>query len=148
IREDPQHPSPGAPCGYLALRLFLVLESRRLSWRCRLADLETPVGSADPQLWLEQSATQETIHDLGHIVVPGEAVALLNFDEHIKGRWRLALQDGLLGAAAPRLLVRQRDSLNTTHEIGEGWVPQQVVKSITVGCGDELDTALSDGARC
>src|SRR5690242_10487260 len=74
IREDPQHPPSGPPRGCFTWRLWLVLESHRLSGHFRLADLEATVCTADAQLWLEQTATQETVHDFGHIVMHSEAV--------------------------------------------------------------------------
>src|SRR5262245_31732537 len=96
IRKDTEHPSPRPPRGELVLRLSLILEYHRRSWYFRLTYLEPTVSSAYPQFWLQQPATQETIHDPGHIVMHGEAVTFLNFDQHIKGGRCLALKDGLL----------------------------------------------------
>src|SRR6266571_509559 len=146
IREDTEPLPSGLPWEHVALRLFLVLEYHRRSWDFSLAYLEPTVSTAYSQFWLQQPATQETIHDFGHIVMHSEAVTFLNFDEHIKRRRCLALQDGLLGTASPGLLVRQGDGLNPTHEVGEGRIPQQVVEGIPMGCGNELDATLSNGA--
>ena len=53
-------------------------------------------------------AAQQRVDRLGDVGVDGDPVAVLDLDDDVEGRRRLALQDGLLRPPAARLLVAQR----------------------------------------
>ena len=43
---------------------------------------------------------------------------VVDLDEHVECWWRLAFEDGLLGAAAAGLLVGERDGLDPADQVG------------------------------
>ena len=78
--------------------------------------------------------------------VDGDPLAVLDLDDHVERRRRLALEDALLGAPAARLLVAEGHALDAADEVGQGRVEHQVVEVVAVGGADQLDAALGDRA--
>jgi hypothetical protein len=73
-------------------------------------------------------------------------LAILDLDQHIEGGRRFAFEHTLLRAATPRLLVRQSDRLDATHQVAQSGVVEQIVQCVAVRGADQLHTALGDGA--
>ena len=96
---------------------------------------------------VRRRAAQEAVDRRRDVVVDGELVLLLDLDDHVEGRRRLALEHRLLRAAPARLLVGERDRLDAADEVRERRVLQQVLERVAVRGGDELHAALGDGAR-
>ena len=70
----------------------------------------------------------------------------LLFDKYIKGWWCFTLQNTLLRMPPPRLFITEGHRLDTTHQIGERRVNQQVAERITVSSCDKLHATLGDSA--
>ena len=79
--------------------------------------------------------------------VDGDPLAVLDLDDHVERRRRLALQHALLGPPAAGLLVAEGHALDPADEVGQGRVEHQVVEVVAVGRADELDAALGDRPR-
>ena len=77
----------------------------------------------------------------------GDAVAVLDLDQDIEGRRRLALEHRLLRAPPPRLLVGKGDALDASEQIVQRRVDEEVLQGLAVRRGDELDAAFGDGTR-
>src|SRR5438876_7811266 len=138
-------------------RLVQAARSRSFQWfasdggphRCRLRNAgdDRPIGAADPHLgWLEGAAECRIDH-LGQWLMDGQTIAVVNFNEHVERRWRLAFEHRLLRSAAARLLVGERDGLDAPQQIVQGRVDQQVLQRIAVRRRHQLHAPLSDGAR-
>ena len=77
----------------------------------------------------------------------GQALPVLDLDQHVERGRRLALEHRFLRAAPAGLLIAQGDALDAAHQIGQRRVHHQVVQRVAVGRADELHAALGDGAR-
>ena len=80
-----------------------------------------PVGRALPDLAPGRPARQQEVHRAGNIRVHPPLVALQHFNGHAKGGGRGALQDALLRAPPPRLIVAQRDALDPPDLMQPMW---------------------------
>ena len=109
--------------------------------------LEAALGFAHAQLRAKSVAAQQAVDHLRHVVMHGQAVALLNFNKDVERRRRLALQNGLAGAAAARFLVGEGDGLDAADEVGEGGIAGEVFERVAVRRGDKLHAALGNRAR-
>ncbi len=76
-----------------------------------------------------------------------EPLPVLHLYQDVEGGQGTPLQNGLLGATAARLLVRERDGLDAADEVGQGGIQKQVVQCIAVRRRNELDTTLGNRAR-
>ena len=74
----------------------------------------------------------------------GDLLTIENLDDDVERRRGLALQDALLRAAAPGLLVAEGDGLDAADKVRQRRVQHQVVEVVAVGGADQLDAALGD----
>ena len=81
-------------------------------------------SAVDPSLFVQpphfrgyRKAPQPLVHNVGGVFMDGQSVPVLYLHYHVKGRWRLPFQDGLLGAPVPGLLVSQSDRLHSANEV-------------------------------
>ena len=95
----------------------------------------------------EGPVAQDGVHGSSNIVVDHHVLAVLNLDQNVERRRRPALEDALLCAAPPRLLVGEGHRFDAAHEVAQRRVHEQVVQVVAVGRADELHAALGDGAR-
>ena len=77
----------------------------------------------------------------------GEPIAVMDLDEDVERRRRLALEDGLLGTTASGLFIRKGHGLDAAQQVVERRVDEQVFQRVAVRGRNELDAALGDGAR-
>ena len=63
-------------------------------------------------------AAQHPVNGVGDVGVDGYFGPALDFYQNVKSRRRAAFQDGLLGAASPRLYVAERYGLDAAYEVG------------------------------
>ena len=107
-------------------------EGRRLELAGRPSGLDPaddlPGVAAHPDLGWLVLAAEGLVDGLGDRHVDRHAVALLDLHEDVEGGRRLALEHGLLGPAAARLLVGEGDRLDAAEQVVEGGVDQQVVE--------------------
>ena len=80
-------------------------------------------------------------------MIDRDALVGLDLDEDLERRWRLALEDALLRAAAAGLLVAERHRLDAADEVAERWVEHEVFERVPVRRRDELHPTFGDGAR-
>ncbi len=78
-----------------------------------LNDLHIALRVPYAYLGPRRDAAQKRIDHSRHIVVDSQLVHLKDLDQHVESWWGLALQNGLLGPPAPRLIIRERDSLDS-----------------------------------
>ena len=76
-----------------------------------------------------------------------QPVAVLDLDQHVEGRRRLALEDGFLCAAPPSFFVGERHALDAANQICQRRVHHQVVERLTVRGADQLDAPFGDRTR-
>ncbi len=128
---------------------FQWLAHGRRSHRRRFGDPghDRAVGATDPHLRRFERPAQGRIDHLRQRLMDGQAIAVVNLDEHIEGGGRLAFEHGLLRPAASRLLIREGHGLNAAEEVVEGWVDEQVLQRVAVRGRDQLHPTLGDGAR-
>src|SRR3984893_16589079 len=103
--------------------------------------------AAQAQLGRTNPATQCFVNSLCHRRMHSDAVALLDLDQYVERRRRLAFEHRLLRSATARLLVREGDGLDATHQVVERRVDQEVVEIRAVRGAHQLHAALRDGAR-
>ena len=96
------------------------------------------------QLRRDGIAAQQRVDGLGDVAVDCHPLAILDLDDHIEGRRRLALQDALLGAPAAGFLVAEGDALDAADQVGQRRVEHQVVEVVAVRGADELNATLGD----
>ena len=96
---------------------------------------------------MRRVAAQQRVDDFADVLVDREPVAILNLDQHVERRRRLALEHGLARAAAARFLIGERHGGDAAHQVGEGRVHQQVLERLAVRGADQLHAALGDRAR-
>src|SRR6266545_7761193 len=77
-----------------------------------------------------------------------EAIAVLDFNEHIKGGWSASFEDRFLCAASTRFLIRQGHCFNPTDKITQRGIEEQVIERLTMCRADELHTALGNRTSC
>ena len=70
-----------------------------------LHDRHVAAGSTLTDLRLRLVATQKCVNDFRDVLVYGEAISILNLDQQIERRGRLALEHGLARAAPARFLI-------------------------------------------
>ena len=102
---------------------------------------------APAQLWRDGLAAQQRVDGLGHVAVDEHLLAVLDLDDDVERRRRLALEHALLRPSAARLLVAEGDALDAADEVGQRRVEHQVVEVVAVRRPDQLDAALGDRAR-
>ena len=102
---------------------------------------------APAQLRGDRVAAQHRVDGVGDVGVDDDPLAVLDLDDDVERRRRLALEDALLGPPPAGLLVAEGDALDPADEVGQGRVEHQVVEVVAVGGADQLDAALGDGAR-
>ena len=100
---------------------------------------------APAQLRGDRVAAQQRVDGVGDVAVDGDPLAILDLDDDVERRGRLALEDALLGPPAAGLLVAEGHALDPADQVGQGRVEHQVVEVVAVGGADELDAALGDG---
>ena len=81
---------------------------------------------------------------MSHIIQHRQPLPALDFHHHIESRRRLSLQHRLLRPAIPRLLIPQRNRLDSPHQIRQRGIHYQIVQSVAVGGSDELHPPLGD----
>jgi hypothetical protein len=96
------------------------------------------------QLGGDGIAPQQRIDGLGDIAVDRDPLAVLDLDDHIEGRRRLALEYALLRPPPPRLLVTERHALDPADQIRQRGVEHQVVEVVAVRRPDQLHAAFGD----
>ncbi len=101
---------------------------------------------AEADFGLQRKPAQQRVHRFSHILMHRQPVALLDFDQDVKGGWRAPFQDGFLGAAAAGFLVGKRDGFNPANQIRESGVKQQVLQRAAMRGGYQLHAAFGDGA--
>jgi hypothetical protein len=112
-----------------------------------MADLNVAVFAPGAHLDGWRPAAQEAVHRLGDIWVEREAVTVVNLDQHIERRRRLAFEHGLLRAAPSRFVITKSDRLDPADQIGEGGILDQVFQGAAVGGRNQAHTPLGDAAR-
>ncbi len=70
----------------------------------------------------------------------------LLLDYHVEGWRRFAFQDTLLCVTPASLFVSEGNGLDTTYQVGECWVHQQITERVAVSGRHELHTAFCNGA--
>ena len=76
-----------------------------------------------------------------------QPVAIVNLDDDVERRRRLALEHGLARAAPARFFVGERHRADAADQVGERRVHQQVLERLPVRGADQRDAALGDRAR-
>ena len=99
------------------------------------------------QLRRDRIAAQHRVDGVGDVGMDGNALAVLDLDDHVERGRRLALEDALLGAPATRLLVAEGHALDAADEVRQRRVQHEVVEVVAVGGADQLDATLGDRAR-
>ena len=113
-----------------------------------LLDLDGAFFVTRPHFRWKRIAAQQGVHGYHDVGVDRKTVTGLDLDQDIEC-WRGAsLEDGLLGPAPARFLIRQGDGFDSADQVAQRRVEQQVVEGLAVGRSDQLDTALGDRARC
>ena len=102
---------------------------------------------APAQLGRDGVAAQQRVDRVGDVAVDRHPLAVLDLDDDVERRRRLALEHALLRPPAARLLVAEGHALDAADEVGQGRVEHQVVEVVAVRRADELDAALGDGPR-
>jgi hypothetical protein len=77
----------------------------------------------------------------------GDSVAVLDLDQHVERRRRLALEHGFLRPSSPRFLVGKGHALDSAQQVVESRVDQQVLERLTMRGGDELHATFRDRPR-
>ena len=95
----------------------------------------------------DRIAAQHRVDRVGDVAVDRDPLAVLDLDDDVEGRRRLALEDALLRPPPARLLVAEGHALDPADEVGQGRVEHQVVEVVAVGGADQLDAALGDRPR-
>ena len=70
--------------------------------------------------------------------------SVVNFDQHVEGRWGFAFQDRFLGSAPPGLHIAQGNGLYAADEIGQGRVLDQILQLAAVGRGNQPHAPLGN----
>jgi hypothetical protein len=99
-----------------------------------------------PDLGWRYEAAEHLIDRFGNVFVDYEQVLVLNLNQDVKCRGRLALEDGLLGPSAPGLFIGERNRLNPADQIGQSRVQHEILERISVDGGYQLDASLGYGA--
>ena len=110
--------------------------------------MDLAILAAVANLGSQLAAAQEIVHRFCDVVVYGHALPVLDLYEHVKGWGCLALEHGLLRAAASGFLVAERHAIDAAHQVAERGVEQEVFKRDAVGRADQLHPALGDRACC
>ncbi len=63
-------------------------------------------------------SSQEGIHRGRDIFLYSDPIAVLDFHQHVKGRWGAAFQNGLLSAAPAGFVIRKGDGFDPTDQVG------------------------------
>ncbi len=92
-------------------------------------------------------AEQQRVDGGRDVGVDEDLLAILDLDDDVERRRRLALEDALLRAAATRLLVAQGHALDAADQVRQRRVEHQVVEVVAVRGADQLHAALGDRAR-
>ena len=99
---------------------------------------------APAQLGRDGIAAQQRIDGLGDVAVDRDPLAVLDLDDHVERRRRLALEHALLRPPPARLLVAEGDALDAADQVGQRRVEHQVVEVVAVRRADQLHAALGD----
>ncbi len=110
--------------------------------------MDLAILAAVADLRSQLAAAQEIVHRFRNVVVHGHALPVLDLYEHVEGWRRLALEHGLLRAAASGFLVAERHAIDAAHQVAERGVKQEIFKRDAVGRADQLHPALGDRACC
>src|SRR5690606_29815677 len=90
--------------------------------------LHGPIGVAPAHLAWRGDATQDRVDRGGDVSVHDHLVPIDDLDHRRERRWRLALEYGLLGTAAACLLVGERHTLDTAHEVRQRRIEHEVLE--------------------
>jgi hypothetical protein len=91
-------------------------------------------------------AAQDPVDDFRDVLVDRHVAPVLDLDDDVERRRRLALEHRLLGAASTRLFVAQRDALDPADQIRQRRIHHQVLERVAVGGRNELHAALGNRA--
>src|SRR6059058_3947139 len=96
-------------------RLMQAARSRSFQWftrdggphrrGLRNAGDDRPIGAADPHLGRLEGAAERRIDHLGQWLMDRQTIAVVNFNEYVERRWRLAFEHRLLRSTERRTSV-------------------------------------------
>ena len=129
--------------------LVVRLDGRALERHGRrlLHDRHRAAGHPLTHFGLRLVAAQQRIDGVGNVGVDRESIAVVDLDEHVERRRRLAFEHRLARAAAARFFVGERDAADAADQVGERRVHQDVFERSAVRGADELHAAFRDGTR-